>query len=231
MLMLITGDNFFQMFLGWEGVGLASYLLINFWYTRLQANKSALKAIILNRIGDFGLALGVFAIFSLYNSIEFTTVFSLVPITFYNLNISFFNINFDAITLIALLLFVGTVGKSAQLGLHMWLPDAMEGPTPVSALIHAATMVTAGIYLLVRFNFLLNLIPEILILITIFGALTALLGSLFALIQTDIKKIIAFSTLSQLGYMFCAIGFTNYNLAMFHLVTHAPFKALLFLSA
>jgi NADH-ubiquinone oxidoreductase chain 5 len=232
MLMLITADNLFQMFLGWEGVGLASYLLINFWFTRTQANKSALKAIILNRVGDFGLALGIFVIFMIYKSLDFTIIFALVPLQeLTSQSIIFFGLNFNIVTLIGLLLFVGTIGKSAQLGLHMWLPDAMEGPTPVSALIHAATMVTAGVFILLRLSPLISYSSTALIVITIFGALTALFAATIGVVQNDLKRVIAYSTCSQLGYMVFSSGLLNYNASLFHLTTHAFFKALLFLSA
>jgi NADH-ubiquinone oxidoreductase chain 5 len=231
MLILISADNFFQMFLGWEGVGLASYLLINFWFTRLQANKSALKAIILNRVGDFGLALGIFATFTVYQTVDFITIFSLVPLYTNDLNLIFLSFEIDSITLISILLFVGTVGKSAQLGLHMWLPDAMEGPTPVSALIHAATMVTAGVFILLRTSPLISYSSTTLMIITIFGALTALFAASVGVVQNDLKRVIAYSTCSQLGYMVFSSGLLNYSASLFHLTTHAFFKALLFLSA
>ena len=230
MLILVTGDNFLQMFLGWEGVGLCSYLLINFWYGRIQANKAALKAMIVNRIGDFGLALGVFAIFFLFQSLEYSTVFAVAP-SFQNTSLIFFNTEVDALTLICLFLFVGAVGKSAQIGLHTWLPDAMEGPTPVSALIHAATMVTAGVFLLARCSPILEYAPTASVVITIMGAMTAFLAATTGLMQNDLKRVIAYSTCSQLGYMVFACGLSSYSVGVFHLANHAFFKALLFLSA
>jgi len=230
MIILVTSDNFLQMFLGWEGVGLCSYLLINFWYGRLQANKAALKAMIVNRIGDFGLALGVFAIFLVFQSVEYSVVFALAPY-FYNDLIIFFNYQFDALTLICLFLFVGAVGKSAQIGLHTWLPDAMEGPTPVSALIHAATMVTAGVFLIARCSPIFEYAPFALVVVTIMGAMTAFLAATTGLLQNDLKRVIAYSTCSQLGYMVFACGLSSYSVGVFHLANHAFFKALLFLSA
>jgi NADH-ubiquinone oxidoreductase chain 5 len=230
MIMLVTSGNFAQLFLGWEGVGLASYLLINFWYTRMQANKSGLKAIIVNRFGDFGLMIAMAAIFETFHSLNFSVIFSLVPFYQYETyNILFFSIN--KITFICFFLMVGAVGKSAQIGLHIWLPDAMEGPTPVSALIHAATMVTAGVFLLLRCSFLLEYSQTILVSITIIGALTAFFAATTGLLQNDLKRVIAYSTCSQLGYMVFACGLSNYYAGMFHLVNHAFFKALLFLSA
>nr|YP_009476712.1 NADH dehydrogenase subunit 5 [Proteomonas sulcata]AVM81205.1 NADH dehydrogenase subunit 5 [Proteomonas sulcata] len=230
MLCLVTADNFIQLFLGWEGVGLCSYLLINFWFTRLQANKAAIKAMIINRIGDVGLALGVFAAFIVFKTTNFSVIFSLVPY-YVNHEIFFFTYKCNAITLIGLLLFIGSVGKSAQLGLHTWLPDAMEGPTPVSALIHAATMVTAGVFLIIRCSPLYEYSESALFIIVIFGALTAFFAATIGLLQNDLKKIIAYSTCSQLGYMVFACGLSSYSVSMFHLVNHAYFKALLFLSA
>lgn len=230
MLMLVTSDNFIQLFFGWEGVGLCSYLLINFWFTRLQANKSAIKAMVINRVGDFGLALGIFSIFIAFKTVDYSTVFSLIPY-FDSYNISFLQFDFDLITLIGLLLFVGAVGKSAQLGLHTWLPDAMEGPTPVSALIHAATMVTAGVYLIIRCSPIYEYSSSALFYITIVGALTAFFAASIGVFQNDLKKVIAYSTCSQLGYMVFACGLSNYSISMFHVLNHAYFKALLFLSA
>jgi len=230
MLILVTADNFVQMFVGWEGVGLCSYLLINFWYTRIQANKAAIKAMVINRIGDFGLALGIFTLFSKFKAVDYCTVFSLVPFfvedTFYFLN---FEVHF--LTLAGLLLFVGAVGKSAQLGLHTWLPDAMEGPTPVSALIHAATMVTAGVFLISRCSPIFEYAPLSLSVIVILGACTSFFAATTGLLQNDLKKVIAYSTCSQLGYMVFACGLSNYSVGIFHLANHAFFKALLFLSA
>ncbi len=230
MIILVTGDNFLQMFLGWEGVGLCSYLLINFWYGRLQANKAALKAMIINRIGDFGLALGIFTIFLVFNSLEYTTVFALAP-SFYKSQIIFLGFEFDTLTTICILLFVGAVGKSAQIGLHTWLPDAMEGPTPVSALIHAATMVTAGVFLIARCSPLFQYAPSASIVVTIMGAMTAFMAATTGLLQNDLKRVIAYSTCSQLGYMVFACGVSGYSIGIFHLANHAFFKALLFLSA
>lgn len=230
MLILVTGDNFIQMFVGWEGVGLSSYLLINFWFTRLQANKAAMKAMIVNRIGDFGLSLAIFAIYFTFKSIDFVTVFAITPY-FANMNFIFFNIVCDQLTIICILLFIGAVGKSAQIGLHTWLPDAMEGPTPVSALIHAATMVTAGVFLIIRCSPLFEYAPNALIVVTFIGALTAFFAATTGLVQNDLKRVIAYSTCSQLGYMVFACGISNYSVSMFHLMNHAFFKALLFLSA
>jgi NADH-ubiquinone oxidoreductase chain 5 len=230
MLILVTSDNFMQLFLGWEGVGLCSYLLISFWFTRLQANKSAIKAIIMNKIGDFGIALAIFSIFATFGSVEFSVVFSITPY-FTDEYFQLFGFNINKITFISLLLFLGAVGKSAQLGLHTWLPDAMEGPTPVSALIHAATMVTAGVFLLIRVSPLIEYSNFALFVITIVGALTAFFAATTGLLQNDIKKVIAFSTCSQLGYMIFSCGLSGYNISLFHLTNHAFFKALLFLSA
>ena len=230
MLMLVTANNFLQMFFGWEGVGLSSYLLINFWHTRIQANKSAMKAIIVNRIGDFGLIIAMIAIFDLFKSFDFAIVFALSSAVA-NQNFVFLNTEINCITFISFFLFVGAVGKSAQLGLHTWLPDAMEGPTPVSALIHAATMVTAGVFLLIRCSPLIEHSETALSLITVFGGLTAFFAATVALVQNDLKRVIAYSTCSQLGYMVFCCGLSSYNVAMFHLMNHAFFKALLFLSA
>jgi NADH-ubiquinone oxidoreductase chain 5 len=224
MLMLITAENFVQMFLGWEGVGLCSYLLINFWYTRIQANKAAMKAMIVNRVGDFGFALGIFGFFATFHTVEFSTLFAQVP--------AYVAVHGDGwITVLCLFLFVGAVGKSAQLGLHTWLPDAMEGPTPVSALIHAATMVTAGIFMMIRCSPLFEYAPTALIVVTVFGAMTAFMAATTGMLQNDLKKVIAYSTCSQLGYMAFAVGLSQYSVSMFHLMNHAYFKALLFLSA
>lgn len=230
MLILVTADNFVQMFVGWEGVGLCSYLLINFWYTRLQANKAAIKAIIINRIGDFGLSLGIFAIFLVFNAVDYSTVFSSAYF-FAEKPFIFFNYKIDILTIICLLLFVGAVGKSAQIGLHTWLPDAMEGPTPVSALIHAATMVTAGVFLVARCSPIFEFAPTALLVVTFIGALTAFFAATVGLVQNDLKRVIAYSTCSQLGYMMFACGISNYSVGIFHLMNHAFFKALLFLSA
>nr|QEQ13331.1 NADH dehydrogenase subunit 5 [Ectocarpus siliculosus] len=230
MLILVTADNFVQMFVGWEGVGLCSYLLINFWFTRIQANKAAIKAMLVNRVGDFGLALGIFGVFICFGAVDYATVFALAP-QLSNSTLSFLNLEFNALNLIGILLFVGAVGKSAQLGLHTWLPDAMEGPTPVSALIHAATMVTAGVFLLARCSPLLEYCPDALFVISIIGGMTAFFAATTALVQNDLKRVIAYSTCSQLGYMIFACGLSNYSVAVFHLANHAFFKALLFLGA
>jgi NADH-ubiquinone oxidoreductase chain 5 len=230
MLMLITADNFIQLFFGWEAVGLCSYLLINFWFTRLQANTAAIKAMLVNRVGDLGLALGIFLIFLVFKSVDYSIVFSLVPY-YSSKTITFLTFEFNLLTLINLLLVIGVMGKSAQLGLHVWLPDAMEGPTPVSALIHAATMVTAGIFLLVRCSFLYERSSFALFFVTILGCLTAFFASVTGVFQNDLKKVIAYSTCSQLGYMVFSCGLSNYTISMFHLINHAYFKALLFLSA
>ena len=230
MLILVTADNFVQMFVGWEGVGLCSYLLINFWFTRIQANKAAIKAMILNRIGDFGLVLGILIIFVEYKALDYATVFAITPI-FTNKLFNFLSFNFNLISIICFFLFVGAIGKSAQLGLHTWLPDAMEGPTPVSALIHAATMVTAGVFLIARTSPLFEYAPSMLNLVTIVGACTAFFAATVGLLQNDLKRVIAYSTCSQLGYMVFACGLSNYSVGVFHLVNHAFFKALLFLGA
>ncbi len=232
MLILVTAGNFFQIFLGWEGVGLASYLLINFWYTRLQANKSAIKAIIINKFGDFALIIAMLILFDIFQSLEFSIIFANIylPIITEN-SINFLGFSINKITIIGFLLLIGAVGKSAQLGLHTWLPDAMEGPTPVSALIHAATMVTAGVFLLVRCSAILEYSSILLLYIMLIGGLTAFFAGLIGLVQNDLKKVIAFSTCSQLGYMVFSCGMSNYSLAMFHLSNHAFFKALLFLCA
>ena len=230
MLVLVTADNFIQMFVGWEGVGLCSYLLINFWFTRIQANKAAIKAMLMNRIGDFSLIIGIILIFIYFKSVDYATVAVLVP--FLKLDIiSFLNLNVSLLTIVAVFLFIGAVGKSAQLGLHTWLPDAMEGPTPVSALIHAATMVTAGVFLLARSSFIYEYSYHVLGYISILGALTAFCASTIGLVQNDLKRVIAYSTCSQLGYMVFACGLSNYSTGVFHLSNHAFFKALLFLSA
>ena len=230
MLILVTADNFIQLFVGWEGVGLCSFLLINFWFTRIQANKAAIKAMIVNRIGDFGLALGIFAIYITFNSVEYGTVFALAPY-FAHESLMFLGFEFHLLTLVGILLFIGAVGKSAQLGLHTWLPDAMEGPTPVSALIHAATMVTAGVFLLGRCSPIFEYAPNALFVVTILGAMTAFLAATTGLLQNDLKRVIAYSTCSQLGYMIFACGVSNYSVGVFHLANHAFFKALLFLGA
>ena len=230
MLMLVTSDNFLQLFFGWEGVGLCSYFLIGFWFKKESANAAAIKAFVVNRVGDFGFALGIFLIFYLFGTVNYTEVFELIPQSLEK-ELSFLGINFNAINLICILLFIGAMGKSAQIFLHTWLPDAMEGPTPVSALIHAATMVTAGVFLVVRCSPIYEYSPLALNIITIVGMSTAFFAATVALAQDDIKKIIAYSTCSQLGYMFFAAGVGAYNVAMFHLFTHAFFKALLFLGS
>ncbi|MDC0396444.1 NADH-quinone oxidoreductase subunit L [Candidatus Pelagibacter sp.] len=230
MLTLVTADNFLQLFFGWEGVGLCSYFLIGFWFKKDSANAAAIKAFVVNRVGDFGFALGIFLIFYLFGTVNYSEVFQQVP-QIINKELLFLGINIKAIDLICILLFIGAMGKSAQILLHTWLPDAMEGPTPVSALIHAATMVTAGVFLVVRCSPIFEYSPLTLNIITVVGMTTAFFAATIALVQTDIKKIIAYSTCSQLGYMFFAAGVGAYNVAMFHLFTHAFFKALLFLGS
>ena len=230
MLVLVTSDNFLQLFFGWEGVGLCSYFLIGFWFKKPTANAAAIKAFIVNRIGDFGFALGIFLVFYIFGTVNYDEVFSQVFLYSDN-KINFLGIELNSINLICFLLFIGAMGKSAQIFLHTWLPDAMEGPTPVSALIHAATMVTAGVFLVVRCSPIYEYSPIILNFITIIGMSTAIFAATVALAQNDIKKIIAYSTCSQLGYMFFATGVGAYNVAMFHLFTHAFFKALLFLGS
>jgi len=230
MLMLVTAANFVQMFFGWEGVGLCSYLLIGFWYDRPSANAAAIKAFVVNRIGDFGFALGIFGVYALFGTVVFEEVFAAVP-THLQLSIHFLSWDADALTLVCLLLFVGAMGKSAQVPLHTWLPDAMEGPTPVSALIHAATMVTAGVFMVARLSPMFEYAPDALAVVTIIGASTAIFAASVGLVQNDIKRVIAYSTCSQLGYMFFAAGVSAYAAAIFHLATHAFFKALLFLSS
>ncbi|MCQ0092634.1 NADH-quinone oxidoreductase subunit L [Roseovarius sp. M141] len=230
MLMLVTADNLLQMFFGWEGVGLASYLLIGFYYRKPSANAAAIKAFVVNRVGDFGFLLGILAIFFLTDSILFEDVFASGPMLA-ETNLRFLWADWNAANLIAILLFIGAMGKSAQLGLHTWLPDAMEGPTPVSALIHAATMVTAGVFLVCRMSPLMEYAPEALMFVIFIGATTAFVAATIGLVQNDIKRVIAYSTMSQLGYMFVAAGVGAYSVAMFHLLTHAFFKAMLFLGA
>ncbi len=230
MLMLVTADNLVQLFLGWEGVGLCSYLLIGFWYKKESACNAAMKAFIVNRVGDFGFALGIFLTFVIFGSVQFDAIFAGVG-AHINDKFTFLGCEFHALTLAAILLFIGAMGKSAQLGLHTWLPDAMEGPTPVSALIHAATMVTAGVFMVVRLSPIFEAAPDALTLVTIVGACTAFFAATVGLVQNDIKRVIAYSTCSQLGYMFFACGVGAYSAAMFHLMTHAFFKALLFLGA
>ncbi len=230
MLMLVTADNLVQLFFGWEGVGLASYLLIGFWYHKPEANAAAIKAFVVNRVGDFGFALGIFAVFMLVGAVDLDTVFAQAP-SLVGKTVPLFGWQVDALTLTCLLLFMGAMGKSAQFLLHTWLPDAMEGPTPVSALIHAATMVTAGVFMVARLSPLFELAPHAQAFVTAIGATTALFAATIGLVQNDIKRIVAYSTCSQLGYMFVAMGVGAYSVGMFHLFTHAFFKALLFLGA
>jgi len=230
MLMLVTSDNFIQLFFGWEGVGLCSYFLIGFWFKKETANAAAIKAFVVNRVGDFGFALGIFVICYLFGTVNYSGVFEQIP-SIKDKELVFLGIEINAINLICILLFIGAMGKSAQILLHTWLPDAMEGPTPVSALIHAATMVTAGVFLVVRCSPIYEYSELALNIITIVGTCTAFFAASVALVQNDIKKIIAYSTCSQLGYMFFAAGVGAYNVAMFHLFTHAFFKALLFLGS
>ncbi|AQS41331.1 MAG: Proton-translocating NADH-quinone oxidoreductase chain L [Candidatus Tokpelaia hoelldobleri] len=234
MLMLVTADNLIQMFFGWEGVGLASYLLIGFWFQRPSANKAAMKAFIVNRVGDFGFLLGIFGVFVLFGAVGFETIFARAGSGEYVQTLQFLSWRFsghDALTVVCLLLFVGAMGKSAQFLLHTWLPDAMEGPTPVSALIHAATMVTAGVFMVARMSPVFELAPAALTVVVFIGATTAFFAATVGLVQNDIKRVIAYSTCSQLGYMFVALGVGAYGAGIFHLFTHAFFKALLFLGA
>lgn len=230
MLMLVVSDNFVQLFFGWEGVGLCSYLLIGFWFKKYSANNAAIKAFIVNRVGDFFLLIGIFLIYYSFNSLEFDYIFKRVDLISHQ-KIKFFCCEFYVVHIICILLLLGCMGKSAQLGLHVWLPDAMEGPTPVSALIHAATMVTAGVFLIAKCSPIFELSNFTRETITLVGAVTAFFAATIAITQDDIKKIIAYSTCSQLGYMFMACGLSAYNIAIFHLMTHAFFKALLFLCA
>jgi NADH-quinone oxidoreductase subunit L len=230
MLMLVTADNLLQMFFGWEGVGLASYLLIGFWYKKPSANAAAIKAFVVNRVGDFGFALGIFGLFAVFRSIQLDAVFAAAPGAV-GTTFLFLGYDVDIMTTICLLLFMGAMGKSAQFLLHTWLPDAMEGPTPVSALIHAATMVTAGVFMVARLSPLFELAPTALMVVTFVGAITAFFAATVGLVQNDIKRVIAYSTCSQLGYMFVACGVGAYSAGIFHLFTHAFFKALLFLGA
>lgn len=222
MIILVTSDNYAQLFIGWEGVGLCSYLLINFWITRIKANKAAIKAMLLNRVGDIGLVLAMLMILKEFGSLNFTAILGLLEVL---------EVSKGKITVISLLLFLGAVGKSAQLGLHTWLPDAMEGPTPVSALIHAATMVTAGVFLILRSGGLIEGSSLALIVITILGSLTAFFAAVTGVVQNDLKRVVAYSTCSQLGYMVMVCGVSNYTVSLFHLLNHGGFKALLFLSA
>jgi len=230
MLMLVTADNLVQMFFGWEGVGVASYLLIGFWFEKPSASAAAIKAFVVNRVGDFGFALGIFGVYFLFDSVSFDAIFAAAPDKA-TATVTFFGLESNAITICCLLLFVGAMGKSAQLGLHTWLPDAMEGPTPVSALIHAATMVTAGVFMVARMSPLFEYSDTALTVVTLVGAATAFFAATVGCVQNDIKRVIAYSTCSQLGYMFFAIGVSAYQAAVFHLMTHAFFKALLFLGA
>ncbi len=230
MLMLVTADNLVQMFFGWEGVGLASYLLIGFWFYKPEANAAAIKAFLVNRVGDFGFSLGIFSVFYLTGAIDFDTIFAQAP-SLVGKSFHFLSWDFDALTVVCLLLFMGAMGKSAQFLLHTWLPDAMEGPTPVSALIHAATMVTAGVFMVARLSPLFELAPTASAFVTFIGATTAMFAATIGLVQNDIKRIVAYSTCSQLGYMFVAMGVGAYSVGMFHLFTHAFFKALLFLGS
>jgi NADH-quinone oxidoreductase subunit L len=230
MLSLVTADNLVQLFFGWEGVGLASYLLIGFWYHRPSANQAAIKAFIVNRVGDFGFALGVFAVYYIFRDVNFDTIFAAAREK-QSVMMPVFGYQVDALTVICLLLFMGAMGKSAQFLLHTWLPDAMEGPTPVSALIHAATMVTAGVFMVARLSPLFELSPVALTVVTVIGAITAFFAATVGVAQNDIKRVIAYSTCSQLGYMFVGIGLGAYAAGIFHLFTHAFFKALLFLGS
>ena len=230
MLVLVTSDNFLVMFFGWEGIGLASYLLISFWHTRIQAGKSAIKAMLVNRIGDLGLALSICSVFLTFKTLDYSIVFSLANFAS-ETNFSFLSFNADRLSIITFFIFWGALGKSAQIGLHIWLPDAMEGPTPVSALIHAATLVTAGLFLIIRCSVLFEECPVVLSIVTIIGSLTAFFAASVGLVQNDLKKVIAYSTCSQLGFMMFACGLSHYSIALFHLANHALFKALLFLSA
>jgi len=230
MLFLISSENFIQLFLGWEGVGLTSYLLINFWSTRIQANKSAIKAILVNRVGDFGLLISIIIIYYNFKSLDFGLIFALIY-DLKNITINFLTIKFNALNLLNFFLLIGIMGKSAQFLLHTWLADAMEGPTPVSALIHAATMVTVGIFVLIRCSPIIEYSKIILLLLIIIGIITNFFGSINGIFQNDLKKIIAYSTTSQLGYMIISCGISNYTLSLLHLTNHAFFKALLFLSA
>jgi NADH-quinone oxidoreductase subunit L len=230
MLMLVTADNLVQLFFGWEGVGLASYLLIGFWYYKPEANAAAIKAFVVNRVGDFGFSLGIFAVFYLTGAVDYDTIFAQAP-GLVGKSFHYLSWDFDALTVVCLLLFMGAMGKSAQFLLHTWLPDAMEGPTPVSALIHAATMVTAGVFMVARLSPLFSLSPIASAFVTFIGATTCIFAATVALVQNDIKRVIAYSTCSQLGYMFVAMGVGAYSIGMFHLFTHAFFKALLFLGS
>lgn len=230
MLVLVTADNFVVMFFGWEGIGLASFLLISFWHTRIQASKSAIKAMLVNRVGDIGLALGICVCFLTFKTLDYVTIFALIPCVI-GKSLTFFCFDFNAITVISFLIFWGVLGKSAQITLHIWLPDAMEGPTPVSALIHAATLVVSGVFLIIRCSALFENSFSILVIVAIMGALTSFFAASVGLFQNDLKRVIAYSTCSQLGYMVFITGLSHYSVSMFHLANHAVFKALLFLSA
>src|SRR5690606_22304257 len=230
MLMLVTADNLVQMFFGWEGVGLCSYLLIGFWFDRHSANAAAIKAFVVNRVGDFGFILGIFGIFLVFDTVTFDAIFAAAPGQVGS-TLNFLGMQLPTLEIICFLLFIGAMGKSAQVPLHTWLPDAMEGPTPVSALIHAATMVTAGVFMVARLSPVFEYAPVTLGIITVVGATTAIFAASVGLVQNDIKRVIAYSTCSQLGYMFFACGVSAYPAAIFHLMTHAFFKALLFLGA
>lgn len=230
MLILVTANNFLQMFVGWEGVGVSSYLLINFWFTRIQANKAAIKAMLVNRIGDFALLIALFTIYFMFNSLDYDVVFSLIPLAV-EYKVVGLGFQIPIIDLIGIFLFIGAMGKSAQIGLHTWLPDAMEGPTPVSALIHAATMVTAGVFLLARCSYIFEFSPFTLNIVVLIGSATAFFAATTGLFQNDMKRVIAYSTCSQLGYMVFACGLSSYEVGIFHLSNHAFFKALLFLGA
>jgi len=227
MIILVTSGNLLILFLGWEGVGLCSYLLIGFWYTRKEANKSAIKAMVINRFGDFGVIIAIIYLIDLFSSLDFLLLYPLCEGLVSNLDSN----TYFSLYIICVGMLVGAIGKSAQIGLHTWLPDAMEGPTPVSALIHAATMVTAGVFLILRCSILFNLVPEVLFYIVLVGSMTALMAATIGIAQNDIKKIIAYSTCSQLGYMIFSCGISNYTVSLFHLINHAFFKALLFLGA
>ena len=230
MLFLVAGDNLIVMFFGWEGIGLASFLLISFWHTRIQASKSAIKAMLVNRVGDVGLMLGICATFLSFKTIDYAIIFALEPIII-DKSISFFGIDFSVNSVISFLLFWGVMGKSAQLGMHIWLPDAMEGPTPVSALIHAATLVISGVFLIIRCSILFENSESVLIIVSVMGALTSFFAASVGLFQNDLKRVIAYSTCSQLGYMVFIAGLSHYSVSLFHVANHAVFKALLFLSA
>jgi len=230
MLFLVAADNLIVMFFGWEGIGLASYLLISFWHTRIQASKSAIKAMLVNRVGDVGLMLGICAIFLAFKSVDYAVIFALTPVLI-DKTLLFFGFNLSVISVVSFLLFWGVLGKSAQLGLHVWLPDAMEGPTPVSALIHAATLVIAGVVLMIRCSILFENSESVLTIVSIVGALTSFFAASVGLFQNDLKRVIAYSTCSQLGYMVFIVGLSHYSVSLFHVANHAVFKALLFLSA